>query len=135
MFFTRYGRACFPCFRAGQLTHLCQSKIQDFGVPSIGDKDVGRFNIAVNDALGMGRIEGVCNIDANIKQTLRLQRTCENRLLQCFAVQVLHHDERASLVIADFVDGTNIGMIQSRCRPGFAPKTFQRLIILGNVIG
>ena len=102
---------------------------------STGDKDVGWFDIAVNDALGMGRIQSISDVDAKIKQALRLKRASENYLLQRLAIQVLHHDERPSLVIADLVDGTDVGMVESRRRPGFASKTLQRLIVLCDVVG
>ena len=89
----------------------------------------------MNDAFGMSRVQSIGDVDPEIKQTLRLQRTPENYLLQRLAVQVLHHDERPSLEVADLVDGANIGTVESRRRPGFASKTLQRLIILCDVVG
>jgi hypothetical protein len=134
VFFARDGRACLSGFRA-KPAHLGQAKVENLGVPSIGDEDVGRFNIAVNDAFGMGRIESVGDVDAKIKETFCFQRTPENELLQRLAFQVLHHDKGPPFVIADFVNGANVGMVESRRRPGFASKTLQRLIILGDVVG
>jgi len=48
-------------------------------------------------------------------------------MLQGCAVQKLHSNERLLTVLADFVDGANIGMIESRGRPRLPAKPFQCL--------
>ncbi len=50
-------------------------------------------------------------------------------MLQRLAIQKFHGDERAPILLADVVNRANVGMIQGRSRPCFAPETFQRLLI------
>ena len=40
-----------------------QAKVEHFGLAALGDEDVGRLDITVNDALRVRRIERVGNID------------------------------------------------------------------------
>ncbi len=42
---------------------LGQTEIQYFRVASFGDKNIGRFDIAVDDAFPVGRVERIRNFD------------------------------------------------------------------------
>ena len=44
--------------------HLGQPKIQDFGVSALGYEDVSRFNVAMDNTLGVRRLERFGNVDA-----------------------------------------------------------------------
>ncbi len=50
-------------------------------------------------------------------------------------VQVLHHDERAAVVLPNFVNGADVGMVEGGGCPGFASKALQCLGVLGHVLG
>jgi hypothetical protein len=56
-------------------------------------------------------------------------------MLESLSLQKLHHNERLALVLADFVDGTNVGMIQSGSSPRLALKPLQGYSIGGQPIG
>ena len=56
-------------------------------------------------------------------------------MLQRHAVQILHDDERLPVLLADFVDGADVGMVQGGGCLCFALKTGQGLRVLGNIIG
>ena len=40
-----------------------QAEVKNLGVTSLRDEDIGRFDIAMNDAFGVRRIEGVSNLN------------------------------------------------------------------------
>ena len=44
--------------------HLCQPEIQNFGVSALGHEDVSRLDVAMDDALGVGCLERIGNVDA-----------------------------------------------------------------------
>src|SRR5216684_3042189 len=44
-------------------SHFCQTEIQNLGVTASGYKDVGRFNVAVNDSLGVSGVESLGDFD------------------------------------------------------------------------
>src|SRR5215472_15743144 len=96
-------------------------------MPTAGDKNVSWLDIAVNDAFGVGGVERVGDFDAKVDKLLGRKRASQHPVLESLALQVLHHNERLTLVLADFVDGTDIGMIQGGGSAGFAAKAFERL--------
>ncbi len=58
--------------------------------------------------------------------------------MRCFSVmpvQKLHGDEGLAVLLADFVDGADVGMVQSGGGLRFALEARQRLRILGNIVG
>src|SRR5450432_3567838 len=49
--------------------------------------------------------------------------------------QALHHDEEMPLVLADLVNGADVGMVQGRCGASLAAKTLESLRILRSILG
>ena len=70
---SRCSSAIHDLARAGD--HLGQAEVQNLGVAALGHKDVGWFDVAVNDAGGVGRFKRIGNFDGNGKQRLRFKRT------------------------------------------------------------
>ena len=66
---------------------------------------------------------------------LQFQRASGDLVLEGHAVQELHDQEGAAVVLADVVDGADVGMIQGGGRFGFAAETLQGLMILGEIVG
>src|SRR5258706_11944176 len=56
-------------------------------------------------------------------------------MLQRHTFQKLHGNERLLAVFADFINGANIRMIESRRRTGFPAKTLQWLRVVRQFIG
>jgi hypothetical protein len=42
---------------------LGQPEVQNLGVPALGDKNIGRLDVAVNDPLGVGSIQCIGDFD------------------------------------------------------------------------
>jgi len=55
-------------------------------------------------------------------------------MLQRHAVQVLHGDKALAFVLAHFVDGADVGVIQRGGRAGFAAETLEGDRVLGHVL-
>ena len=49
---------------AGFRLDLGQAKVEDLGVAALRHEDVGRFDVAMHDALGVGRVKGICDLNA-----------------------------------------------------------------------
>ena len=62
-------------------SHLGQAEIQNLGVPASGDKDVGRLDVAVNDAFGMRGIQRLGNLNGKRQQSLGFERLPRNEML------------------------------------------------------
>ena len=102
---------------------------------AFGDKDVGGLDVAVNDAFGVSRVEGVGNFDGQGKNLAGLHRTARDAVLQGYAIQKLHGDEGLAVLLADIVNRTDVGVIQSGGGLGFALKTAERLGIASDFVG
>ena len=64
---------------------------------------------------------------ASDKQQLQSPRTARDPVLQRLPVQELHGDERLALLLADVVNGADVGMVQRGSRLSFAPESLQSL--------
>src|SRR5439155_18142117 len=80
---------------------------------SPGNEDVGWLDITMNNAFAVRSVEGVSNLNRQRQQSLGIQRTPGNLILQRYPVQKLHGDEGLPFAFADVVDSADIGMIQS----------------------
>src|SRR5580704_14445076 len=93
----------------------------------LGDEDVRRFDVAVHDAGGVSRIEGIGDFDGDREKNFRFQRTPRDAMLQSRAIQKLHGDEGFAMLVVNFVDGADVWMIQSGGSPGLALKAAEGL--------
>ena len=89
----------------------------------------------MNDAFGMRGIERVGNFDGERQQRVQFQRAPRDQVLQGHAIEKLHGDKRLAILLADVVDGADVGMVQRGCGLRLALKAAERLRILGDFIG
>ena len=47
-----------------------EAEIEHFGLPALGDKNIGRLDVAMNNSLGVRCLQGVGHINANFQQTI-----------------------------------------------------------------
>ena len=76
------GSAC----RRG-LGDLGEAEIENLGVAAFGDENVGGLDVAMNDAFGMGGVEGVGNFDGEVEQAVDLHGTASDQVLESLALQ------------------------------------------------
>ena len=114
---------------------LCQPKVENLGVSALGHKQVRRFDIPVDDAFGVSRVERVGNLDGEGQNQFGFHRSPADAMLQRHAIQKLHSDERLSVLLANVVDRADIGVIQGGSSLRFALKAAERLWVSGNFIG
>ncbi len=120
---------------AGGAGNFRQSEIENLGVAAIGNEDVRGLDIAMNDSPDVRGIEGIGHFNRQREQALELHRPAIDQMFQRLAAEALHHDEDMSLMLADFVDGADVGMIQRGCGAGLAAKSFEGLRILRGIVG
>ena len=125
---------------AGELGRLCLCRLEHRGVVWIGgaargdakvhelhvacrsDDDIGRFDVAMDDAVLMRMVEGVRQLGAPARGRFRIETIRGEPMRQLDSRHELHHDERVAIELADVVDGADVGMAQFRDGPGFAQK-------------
>jgi len=109
--------------------------VPNLGVAAVGNEDVGGLDVAVHNAAGMRGIECVGHFDGQVEQALQFERTSVERMLQGAAGQILHHDEQAAFMLANLMDGADVGMVQGGGSAAFAAEALKSLGIAGSFLG
>ena len=68
--------------RRGKLQHLCHTEVEDFGDAFLRNKDVGRLDVAMDEAVSMGGCQPLGNL-ATDAQHLGHRQPCLP-FAQCF---------------------------------------------------
>ena len=79
----------------------------------------------MDDSFLMRRVQAVRYLNGQIQQFLCFKRSARDSMLESLSLQKLHDNEGLALMLADFVDGTNVGMIQSGSGSRLALKPLQ----------
>src|SRR5580692_4275282 len=96
-------------------------------MPIRGDEDIRWLDVAMDDALCVSCLKRVSDLDCEVQQRVDFQRLDVNFLLQSMTFQKFHCNKGLVTGFADLVNCANVGMIEGRSSPGFAPEAFQRL--------
>jgi hypothetical protein len=99
------------------------------------DENVGGLDVVMDDAFGVSGVERVGDLNAEIQRLIERERLALNGVLESLAFEVFHDDERMAALFADFVDGTDIGMIQRGSSLGFVLEALKSLRILCDAVG
>ena len=110
-----------------------QAEVENFSNPAVGDEDVGRLDVAMNDAFGVGGVECVGDLDGQRQQRFQRHRMPRNAVLQRHTVEKLHGDEGLPVLLADVMNSPDVGMIQRRRSLRFPLKAGQRMWVLCEV--
>ena len=124
-------------FRAAgaDLRQLGQAEVQDLRLPALGDEDVRGLDVAVDDALRVRGVEGVCNLDREIERDFERQRPVVDPVLQRLAVEELHRDERLALGLVDVVHRADVRVVERRGRARFALEALERTGLARQFVG
>src|SRR6516164_2201199 len=101
----------------------------------VGDEDICRFDVSMDDALRMGGMQTVDNFDSYTEQMFKLHGPTRDGVFQSIAVQTFHGDETSSIVLANLVYGADIRMVQRGCGTRLATEALKSLWVFGKVVG
>ena len=117
--------------RRGTLDQLCQAEVQHLRPPVGGDDNVGRLDVAVDDAVGVRRFKGRSDLHSVVERRGDRQSAARQHLVEREAVDQLHRDEGRARLVADLVDRDDIRVVQRRGRPRFQHEPPVSLLIAG----
>ena len=120
------GVWCQRPFAAGR-HRLRQAEVKDLCLSALGDKKIGRFEIAVDDARPVRYVERIGNLLAQQHHLLDWQWFTLNRVLEGPALHPFHHDEGLPVVDPDVIHGADVRMVEGRGRAGFALEAIQSI--------
>ncbi len=112
---------------------LRQAEVEHLHLPGRRHENVGRLDVAMHDSLGVRRHQCIRDLHPHVEHFLQHHGMSRDVLLQAFAVELLHHDERVPVIVFNTVDGADIGMVQLRGCPRLAGKALQRFGIAGQI--
>ena len=87
-----------------------QSEIQNLHTGR-SHHDVARLQVAMDDPLGVGRRQGVGDLDAITQRLVQRQNALFHRRRQGLALDVLHHQISDAFMLADVVEGADVRMV------------------------
>jgi hypothetical protein len=89
----------------------------------------------MDDATGVGRGEGVGDLNAEVEDFFNRERLALNAVLERLAFEQLHGDEGATVVLVNIVDGADVRVIEGRGGAGFAAEALDGLEMRGKFVG
>ena len=107
--------------------HLRQTEVEDLCLAALGDEEIRGFEIAVDDARTVRRIERIRDLLAERGDLLDGERLPLDRMLDRLSPQSLHHQEGLAFVHADVVDRADVRMIQRRRRARLTLEAIERM--------
>ena len=94
-------------------------------MPALGDKHIGRLDVAMDDAFRMRRVQSVSNLSGEVEQFAGLEGAAGDALSERLAFEQFHRNEGLVLELVDVVYGADARMIESGGRLRLAPEPLQ----------
>ena len=112
-----------------------QPEIQNLCLSSIRHEDIRGLDVAMHDALRVRGVQSVRDLNAQIEQSLDLQRLARDPMAERLPLQQLHRDKAAPIGLVNLIDGADIRMVQRRRSLGLPLKPAEGLRVVGKFVG
>ena len=134
-------RRCWQVLRGADGVHrhlaagkLGEAEVKYLHLPARREKNVRRFDVAMNDAFGVRGVEGVGKLNGDVEHAIERQGTGSQFPVKAFALQQLHGDEGLIAFILDGgllygIDRADVGMVQRRGGAGFEQESIKCSLI------
>lgn len=107
---------------------LGEAEVGDLRLALEGDHDVGRFDVAVDDAFAMGVLEGLADLPHPAGDVLRGESAGLDEGVQVGALDVLHHEVEPPVArLAEIVDCDDVGVAEPGHGAGLALETLREM--------
>jgi hypothetical protein len=88
----------------------------------------------MHDPFRVSCIQSIRYFDPDLEQPIHFHRLARDQVLQRRAVEILHHDERMPVLLADLMNRANVRMVQSRSGARLAAKPLKSLRVAHNIV-
>src|SRR4030095_4602316 len=103
-------------FRETEVHHLC--------VAARGDHDVCRFDISMNDAVRMSVCNRLRHLSSDPERLIDGRPVPFKSVLQRLAIEKLHDNKTATIVLTYFMDGADVCMVEGGGRTRLFDQSF-----------
>ena len=109
--------------------------VRAIGALARGDEHVGRLDVAVDEARGMGGIERRGDLAEQGDRRRRLERALAQPALEVGAIDEAHGQEVAAVPLAGLVDGDDVGMVDGGGHLRLAQEARPEGLVIGRQRG
>jgi len=102
---------------------LRQTEVEDLQPPVTGQTQVSRLQIAVDEPFGVRRLEPIGQLHPEAENFVFGQRTLGKSGAECHSGNQLHHQKIQILLLDEFVNRSNIGVIELGQGERLLPKS------------
>ena len=113
---------------------LGQAEVENLHLPRLGDEDVRRLDVAMDDALRVRGAERFGDLHRQVEHGVELQLR-RDALAKRLPLEQLHHDEGLAVVLFDVVNRADVRMVQCGGRARLAAEPIERLSVAGKSSG
>jgi hypothetical protein len=110
-----------------------KTEVENLRVPALGDEDVCRLDVAVEDPLPVSGVQSVGDLDPELQDLRCRKRSSGEALPERLALEKLHGDEGTSFLLVHIVDRADVRMVQGGRGTRFAPHPLHRLAVFRKV--
>ena len=115
------------------LYHPRQSKVSQEHPRAAIHQDVGRLDVAVNDALSMRIVQRLCRLCHDLDRLLQRQGLSRREVLERARIDVLYRDIADLSLLPIVIDGQDVGMVQPAYGFGLTDKALAEPIFVRKV--
>src|ERR1700723_1515166 len=106
-----------------------QSEIQHLHRSALGQKNICRLDVAMDNTFRVRRIERIRQLNPPIQQPVHARRAHIQLMKERLALQQLHGNKRLVARSLDRINRADVGMVQPRSSARFRQKAVQRILI------
>ncbi len=104
---------CVGAREPGSADELGDSKVEDLDEPLTRNEQIGRFDVAVNDARLMSFGEPARNLFRDVDRRGGIERATQEAMIERLAFVIGHAEKKLPVLgLVDVVDGADVGMIE-----------------------
>ena len=92
-----------------------QAEVEHLGLTAVGDHDVGRLDVAMDDARGMRRREPAGDLLRELEHAIDRHAAARDQLVERAAAHQLHDEEVDPVRVIHFVDRDDVRVIERGC--------------------
>ena len=123
---------------AGLIGALRETEVGQFGDASLGDEDVVRLDVPMDDVARMGMLEGAGNVEGDVHRIADRQLTeAGDQRVGTAAVHVLENEIvlAGRLILGHAEAANDVRMVHRHAAAGFAVKTIDVALVASEAVG